>query len=789
MRVLFIFIGVLFVQGLFAQTVPQRECATMQQDSINRARFPQRGTLDEFENALQLKIRDLNRRKAAGERVEAIILSIPIVVHIVHNGEAVGSGFNISQAQVQSQLTVLNEDFRKKFGTPGFNNNSIGADVEVEFCLSPVDQNGTLLTEPGIHRYNGNKASWTRNEIENQLKPATIWNPNFFYNVWTVKFGGIDNNLLGYAQFPDQSGLSGLNDVGGPGSTDGVVVQYTSFGYLFPNQQAPYNRGRTLAHETGHWLGLRHIWGDGGCAADDFVADTPLQGSESRGCSTNKLSCDGVSLAMVQNYMDYSDDACMNIFTEGQKTRMRAVMSMSPRRKSLLDGNLCNPIVADVPVANFTSDRQEVLKGGEVSFTDLSTNFPTSWQWVFEGGDPSTSTNRNPKPKYNLPGTYKVSLIATNSLGQSPIKEIESYIVVSEEGLCSSATNFKTGNTSVTLPLSDFGNYTGYLTGHNSLKSKAVSEFFKNTPGYLFVSGVEIDFGKIYSSSEDATVTVTLWNARGPQNAPGSVVEQKVILLKQIQDDIAAARPTTFVFDRETPVFGRPFQIGVELNYDQGDSVAVKSSANGESNNATSWIQDKDGFWTPYSIALGANIAMKIKAIVGVNPSVQVSASKLLVAPGEEVILNGKGASVFVWNSNDGVINNFAGPQLTVRPTTTTTYTSTGSGLTLCNAAGAATIYVNNTIVGVEKEHASNSVSIFPNPGSESINMNIENDFYGEVQVRVYSALGSLVSGVQFQKYEQRATYKIEVNDLQQGLFLVQISMGENRVTKKWFKK
>jgi len=186
---------------------------------------------------------------------------------------------------------------------------------------------------------------------------------------------------------------------------------------------------------------------------------------------------------------------------------------------------------------------------------------------------------------------------------------------------------------------------------------------------------------------------------------------------------------------------------------------------------------------------LGANIAMKIKAIVGVNPSVQVSASKLLVAPGEEVILNGKGASVFVWNSNDGVINNFAGPQLTVRPTTTTTYTSTGSGLTLCNATGAATIYVDNTIVGVEKEHASNSVSIFPNPGLESINMNIENDFYGEVQVRVYSALGSLVSGVQFQKYEQRATYKIEVNDLQQGLFLVQISMGENRVTKKWLKK
>lgn len=789
MKALLIFIGVLFAQSLFAQTVPQRECATMQQDSINRARFPQRGTLDEFENALQLKIQDISRRKAAGERIEAIILSIPIVVHIVHNGEAVGAGFNISQAQVQSQLAVLNEDFRKKFGTPGYNTNPVGADIEVEFCLSPVDQNGALLAEPGIHRYNGNKTSWTRNEIENQLKPATIWNPNFFFNVWTVKFGGTDSNLLGYAQFPDQSGLSGLNDVGGPASTDGVVIQYTSFGYLFPNQTAPYNRGRTLSHETGHWLGLRHIWGDGGCAADDFVADTPLQGSESRGCPTNKLSCDGISLAMVQNYMDYSDDACMNIFTEGQKTRIRAVMNMSPRRKSLLDGNLCNPIVADVPMANFTSDKQEVLKGGEVNFTDLSTNFPTSWQWVFEGGDPSTSTDRNPKPKYNLPGSYKVSLIATNSLGQSPIKEIDGYIIVSEEGLCSTATNFKTGNTSVTIPLSDFGNYTGYLTGHNSFNSKAVSEFFKNTQGYLYVSGVEMDFGKIYSSNEAATVTVTLWNARGPQNAPGSVVEQKVILLQQIQDDIAAARSTVFVFDRETPVFGRPFQIGVELNYENGDTVAIKSSANGESNNATSWIQDKDGVWSPYSIALGANIAMKVKAIVGVNPSVQISASKLLVAPGEEVILNGKGASVFVWNSDDGVINSVAGPQLIVRPIKTTTYTSTGSGLTLCNATGATTIYVDETIVGVGDEFSVNSITIFPNPGSENINLNMENDFYGKVEVRVYSTLGTLVLGSTFEKYQQQTTQLLHVGNLPQGMFVVQIIMNKNIVTKKWLKK
>jgi len=782
-----------FIQEAHAQGVPPRECGTMEQDSINRARFPQRGSLDEFEQALQLKIRDLNVRKAAGLRTQGTVLFIPIIVHVVHNGEAIGTGLNISQAQIQSQIQVLNDDFRKKLGTPGYNTNPVGADIEIEFCLSPVDQNGNVLAQPGIHRYNGNKTSWTRNEIENQLKPTTIWNPNFFYNVWTLKFGGTDANLLGYAQFPDQSGLSGLNPVGGPASTDGVVIQYTSFGNGFPIQQPPYNQGRTLSHETGHWLGLRHIWGDGsGCSsnADDFVADTPRQGNESRGCPTNKLSCDGITLAMVQNYMDYSDDACMNIFTEGQKIRIQAVMEMSPRRKTLIDANLCSPIIADVPTANFTSDKQLVLKGGEIIFTDLSTNFPTSWAWVFEGGDPATSTERNPKINYNIPGLYTVSLISTNSLGPSLIKEIVGYVTVSEEGLCSSATNFLAGYTPSVLPLSTFGSYTGYLTGHNSLKSKAVSEFFKNAQGYEYVSGVEIDFGYVYASSEEATVTITVWNARGPQSAPGSIVEQKVVLLKQIQDDLDNDRATSIVFDRETPVFSRPYQIGVEFNYADSDTVAITSSANGEANNATSWLKDAGGVWTPYSIALGANIAMSIKPIVGVNPSVQVSASKLLVYPGEEVILNGKGASIFVWKSDDGVVNNFAGPQLVAKPTKTTTYTTTGSGLPLCNTEAKTTIYIRDNVVGIKNEYRADDIHIYPNPGTGKLNVTLENSYLGEVSIRMISLWGRDVLPItRFQKTGSQSQITLNSESVPQGMYIIQVVMGDNLIIKKWLKQ
>ncbi|MBK7653310.1 MAG: T9SS type A sorting domain-containing protein [Flammeovirgaceae bacterium] len=483
--------------------------------------------------------------------------------------------------------------------------------------------------------------------------------------------------------------------------------------------------------------------------------------------------------------MDYSDDACMNIFTEGQKTRIQAVMEMSPRRKTLIDANLCSPIIADVPTANFTSDKQLVLKGGEIIFTDLSTNFPTSWAWVFEGGDPATSTERNPKINYNIPGLYTVSLISTNSLGPSLIKEIVGYVTVSEEGLCSSATNFLAGYTPSLLPLSSFGSYTGYLTGHNSLKTKAVSEFFKNAQGYEYVSGVEINFGYVYASSEEATVTITVWNARGPQNAPGSVVEQKVVLLKQIQDDIDNNQATSIVFDRETPVFSRPYQIGVEFNYADGDTVAITSSANGEANNATSWLKDASGVWTPYSIALGANIAMSIRPIVGVNPSVQISASKLLVYPGEEVILNGKGASIFVWNSDDGVVNNFAGPQLVARPTKTTTYTTTGSGLPLCNTEAKTTIYIRDNVVGIKNEYRADDIHIYPNPGTGKLNVTLENSYLGEVSIRMISLWGRDVLPItRFQKTGSQSQITLNSESVPQGMYIIQVAMGDNLIIK-----
>jgi len=492
---------------------------------------------------------------------------------------------------------------------------------------------------------------------------------------------------------------------------------------------------------------------------------------------------------MIENYMDYTNDACMNIFTQGQKARMQAVIQLSPRRKSLIEANLCSPVVAAVPTPNFSSDKQLILLGGEVTYTDLSTNFPSEWNWTFDGGDPSTSSDRNPRVKYTVAGVYKVSLQVKNSLGLSELLEKVDYITVSEEGLCNSTSNFKSTFTPSFIPLSNYGTYSGNLTGHNSLNSKGVSEFFANTLGYEFISAVKIQFGNVVSVGEDATITVIVWNARGPQHAPGSVIERKVVLLKQIQEDIANNRPSTIILDRETPVFSKPFQVGIELSYTEGNSIAIQSSADGESTNSTSWIQNQSGIWSPYAIAFGANIAMNIQPIIGMNPSVQVSTSKLLVYPGEEVSLNGRGASIFVWNASDGTVTDYAGPQLIAHPTVTTTYTAAGSGLVLCNKSAATTIYVRENVTGLEAVPLASGVTIFPNPGSNKLNVTIENNVQGQVTIQVLSILGGdAIHPVAIQKTEASVTKTIDTTDLRPGLYLVSIKQNGRSVVKKWVK-
>jgi len=252
-------------------------------------------------------------------RVVDGIITIPTVVHVIYSN----SNENISDAQIQSQIDVLNLDFRL-LNADATNTWSQDADSEIEFCLASVDPNGNSTT--GITRKSSNTSDWGTNDAMKFASSGGVdaWPTGDYLNIWICNIGG---GILGYAQFP-----------GGASSTDGVVVGPNYFGttgFL----SAPFNLGRTTTHEVGHWLNLRHIWGDGNCNADDFVADTPTSDAPNYGCATGHVSCG--STDMVQNYMDYSDDACMHLFTEGQKTRMRALFDTGGFRASLLNSGGC----------------------------------------------------------------------------------------------------------------------------------------------------------------------------------------------------------------------------------------------------------------------------------------------------------------------------------------------------------------------------------------------------------------------------------------------------------------
>lgn len=304
-----------------------------------------------FEDWLAPKIEEIKRLRLANELPS--VIRIPVVVHVLHNGDAVGTGENIADGQVLSQITVFNQDFRKLPGTPG---DGIGVDTTIEFCLAQVDPNGNPTN--GIDRVNTGVASYTLMAAVEAAKAATFWDPTKYLNMWTVRFGGAMASLLGYAQFPTGSGLSGFEDDpcidttggGGDATTDGVVCNFATWGSstLYPAGafSPPYDKGRTMTHEVGHMFGLFHTF-QGGCAGEnytsgDYCADTPAVANSNGGCSFVD-SCPTGGPDMIQNYMDYTNDSCMNTFTQDQKDRMLAVLMNSPRRDDLLVSTVCNP--------------------------------------------------------------------------------------------------------------------------------------------------------------------------------------------------------------------------------------------------------------------------------------------------------------------------------------------------------------------------------------------------------------------------------------------------------------
>ncbi|MBX3253810.1 MAG: T9SS type A sorting domain-containing protein [Chitinophagaceae bacterium] len=306
--------------GLFAgQSIAQRNCGTTHY-------WQEQLSSDQQLKARHEKLQHYPPSKKEQEKdvTDLSVITIPVVIHILYNTPAE----NISDEQIRSQIEVLNRDFGKQnkdFGQVPAAFAPFAADTRIQFELAKVDPEGRATN--GIIRKKTTQASWKQDDMMKFSASGgdDAWDSRYYLNIWVCN---LNRSLLGYSTFP-----------GAVAAKDGVVIRTDIFGNI--NISSPvYNKGRTTTHEVGHWLNLKHLWGDSYCG-DDGVDDTPPQRTYNSGCSSfPQIDPEGCNPSadgdMFMNFMDFSDDACILMFTYGQKQRMRNLFKEGGARASIL---------------------------------------------------------------------------------------------------------------------------------------------------------------------------------------------------------------------------------------------------------------------------------------------------------------------------------------------------------------------------------------------------------------------------------------------------------------------
>ncbi|MBK7869205.1 MAG: T9SS type A sorting domain-containing protein [Saprospiraceae bacterium] len=472
----------LITNSIFAQ----RNCATMEVLDRLQIEYP----------ALQSRMEAIERhtesylRNGLKQREKIVI---PVVVHIVYGS----SRENISDAQVQSQIDVLNEDFRAI-------NNDISAvptafagligDSELEFCLANTDPSGNPTN--GITRKQSSRPTWGTSDRVKRASQGGVdaWNTSQYLNIWVCNIG---NGILGYAQFP-----------GGPAATDGVVIDYRYFGRR-GSAVIPYNLGRTATHEVGHWLNLRHIWGDSSCGSDG-VDDTPTHYRANYGCPIypHYSECGENIIEMTMNYMDYTEDHCMYMFSRGQSSRMQAAFAPGGPRAALRNSIGCSGEGGNEGGGGGDPDPEPIvcLTATGLNATNVTTNSATL-NWI-------AATNANSYDVRLRPvgsSTWSSGTTTSTSINATELSPNTQYEFQVQTNCSSTESNFSASATFTTQPIVVSDECADNFE-NNNYKSSAASVPVNTTVKALISVPSDVDWFTFTNTASEPNIQVELSN-------------------------------------------------------------------------------------------------------------------------------------------------------------------------------------------------------------------------------------------------------------------------------------
>jgi hypothetical protein len=627
-----------------------------------------------FNNAVEEYVKNLQSGKS-----QMVTHEIPVIVHIVHFGEAVGTFPNIDSNEVKSQIAALNKDFS---GTgvnvgnvpPEFS--GLVSNTGIKFCLAQKNPQGGQLPEKGINRIDAQFNTWQnpntptiniKSYIENYVKASYMWDPLRYLNIW-ISDKPPAEPMDGYAMYPGGTSLVGIpaGEIGAI-NNDGIWIWTKAFGTVGA-AVAPYDEGRTLTHEVGHWLGLRHIWGDGNCYTD-YCSDTPWAKAENTGCPAHPKNIDACGPGqssfgeMTMNFMDGTEDACKYMFTHDQNIRMQTALSQCNFRNALGTHNLCNPSTAPASpaVAGFNLVTTPCIGTPFTPFNTSSGNPPPTYIWsssppaVF---NPAPSV-ANPAISISTPGNYTISLIATNSITSSTFTYvINSVTTCPFTSTCmDTLTLVKPADTlnlynapNSNLVIGCQTGFAGFLTGTNCYKDKEFAQFFPPS-SYTGVPSPQVNSAIVLfdksgtkngSGNTGINITCRVYGGNvtsGPGNQIGSAsVPLFSITAAPFSNAIAYVGNPNLVYpsgiiayryDFASPVIvnnNSGFYVGVDAPYfSSSDSVRIYSSQKvNVSLDSNAWFLQFSNNWRTLRTFRGAKVQLGIVPIITCSPLVGI---------------------------------------------------------------------------------------------------------------------------------------------------------------------